>query len=632
MVIKCSQIKIFNGEILTSTDKAKKMKNFLTAAMILGAATFAKAQQEISYEVSFPNVVHHEAEISMTIPNVPSNIPLKIRFSRSSPGRYATHEFGKNVYNLKAFDANGKAIALKQPAGDVYEIPQPKGKIKITYTVFGNWIDGTYAGFDEAHAHLNIPAVFAFPVGLDGRPRTVKFSFNQQKDWKVATQLKPLGNGIYYAKNLQYFMDSPIEIAAIKAASWEVKSADGKMQTIHLMAHSDDDEMTVFNYANMLKKVVAEQQAIWGELPTFDYGHYYFLHCVHPTYAGDGMEHRNSTVIVQRTPKIAGNESNLLGTFSHEFFHSWNVERLRPKTLEPFNFTQSNISDELWLAEGFTQYYGNLVLKRAGFRTLDNISRTFNGLVNAVTNSPGAKNFSPIQASRYAVFADAGVAVDETNQQNIFTSYYTYGAAVALALDLRLRSDYNLTLDDYMRALWKVHGKTEIPYTIPDLQKVLSTLTKNPTFAANFFKNYVYSTKKEDYTTLLLKAGLILRKEAAGKAYSGLRLRDRDGKAVASATLVGTPAYNAGIDSEDVILKADGSSIASIKDFETITAKRQPGETIELVFSRKGVEKTTKLTFVESPQLELIPMENTGGTLTADMKAFRDKWLESAIK
>jgi predicted metalloprotease with PDZ domain len=632
MVIKCSQIKIFNGEILTSTDKAKKMKNFLTAAMILGAATFAKAQQEISYEVSFPNVVHHEAEISMTIPNVPSSRPLKVRFSRSSPGRYATHEFGKNVYNLKAFDANGKAIAVKQPAGDVYEIPQTKGKIKITYTVFGNWIDGTYAGFDEAHAHLNIPAVFAFPVGLDARPRTVKFSFNQQKDWKVATQLKPLGNGIYYAKNLQYFMDSPIEIAASKAASWEVKSADGKTQTIHLIAHSDDDEVTVFNYASMLKKVVAEQQAIWGELPAFDYGHYYFLHCVHPTYAGDGMEHRNSTVIVQRTPKIAGNESNLLGTFSHEFFHSWNVERLRPKTLEPFNFTQANISDELWLAEGFTQYYGNLVLKRAGFRTLDNISRTFNGLVNAVTNSPGAKNFSPIQASRYAVFADAGVAVDETNQQNIFTSYYTYGAAVALALDLRLRIDYNLTLDDYMRALWKAYGKTEIPYTIPDLQKVLATLTKNPVFAANFFKNYVYSTKKEDYAALLLKAGLLLRKEAAGKAYSGIRLRDRDGKATASATLTGTPAYNAGIDSDDVILKADGTAISSAKDFEMVTAKHQPGETIELVFNRKGSEKTTKLTFVENPQLELIPIENTGGTLTPQMKAFRDKWLESAIK
>ena len=609
------------------------MKNYILAALLIGATTSVKAQQEISYEVSFANAVHHEAEVNMTIPNVPANVPLKVRFARSSPGRYATHEFGKNVYHLKAYDANGKLLAIKQPAGDVFEIAKPSGKVKITYTIFGNWIDGTYAGFDEAHAHMNIPAVFAFPVGMDKRPRTVKFSYAGKADWKVATQLKPIGNGVYYAKDFQYFMDSPIEIANYKNASWEVKNADGKTQTIHLAAHSDDDEMTVFNYTNMLKKVVDEQKAVFGELPNFDYGHYYFLHCVHPSYAGDGMEHRNSTVIVQRTPKIAGNESNLLGTFSHEFFHAWNVERLRPKTLEPFNFTQSNISDELWLAEGFTQYYGNLTLKRAGFRTLDNITRTFNGLVNSVVNSPGAKNFSPVQASRYAVFADAGVAVDQTNKHNIFTSYYTYGAAVALALDLRLRADFNLTLDNYMQALWKAYGKTEIAYTISDLEKTLGSLTKNPAFASKFFKDFVYSTKKEDYAALLLKAGLVLRKENAGKAYSGIgRLEVYEGKVYVPATSIGSPAYTAGLDINDVLLKADGVEIKTAKDFEAVTEKHKPGETIELTYSRKGIEKTTKLTFAENPNLELVPIESTGASLTPEMKSFREKWLESAVK
>ncbi|WAC42009.1 M61 family metallopeptidase [Pedobacter sp. SL55] len=609
------------------------MKNYLLIVFLFGATTIAKSQQEISYTVSFPNAVHHEAEVSMTIPNVPANAPLKVRFARSSPGRYATHEFGKNIYNLKAFDTNGKPLKLKQPAGDVYEITKANGKIKVTYTVFGNWIDGTYAGFDETHAHMNIPAVFAFPIGMDKKPRTVKFNFTGKADWKVATQLKALGNGVYYAKDFQYFMDSPIEISNYKKASFEVKNTNGKTQTIHLIAHSEDDEMTVFNYANMLKKVVDEQKAIFGELPTFDDGNYYFLHCVHPSYAGDGMEHRNSTVIVQRTPKIGGYENNLLGTFSHEFFHAWNVERLRPRTLEPFNFTQANISDELWLAEGFTQYYGNLALKRAGFRNLEDISRVFGGLVNSVINSPGAKNFTPVQASRYAVFADAGVAVDQTNQRNIFTSYYTYGAAVGLALDLRLRTDFKLILDDYMKALWKAYGKTEIAYTIPDLEKTLASLTKKPVFAKQFFNSYVYATKKEDYASLLLKAGLVLQKSSAGKAYTGIgRLEVNQGKVTMPATLVGSPAYIAGLDIEDVILKADGSDIKTAKDFEAVTEKHQPGETIEVVYSRKGVEKTTKLTFIENPSLEVLPIENTGGTLTAEMKVFREKWLESAVK
>jgi predicted metalloprotease with PDZ domain len=609
------------------------MKSYVLSVALASVVLTTKAQ-EISYEVSFENKVHHEAQVTLNITNLPTTAPLKVRFARSSPGRYATHEFGKNAYNLKAFDASGKQLDLKQPAGDVYEIVKPSGSVKITYTIFGNWIDGTYAGFDETHAHMNTPAVFAFPVGMDKRPRSVKFNFADKSDWKVATQLKPMPNGTYYAKDFQYFMDSPIEISAYNSASWEVKGADGKMQTIHVASHSADDKAAVENFATMVKKVAEEQKAVFGEYPTFDYGNYYFLHCVLPSYAGDGMEHRNSTVIVQRTPKIAGYESNLLGTFSHEFFHAWNVERLRPKMLEPFNFTQSNISDELWFAEGFTQYYGNLTLKRAGFRTLENIIQTFTGLVNTVTNSPGAQNFSPIQASRYAVFADAGVAVDQTNKHNIFASYYTYGAAVALALDLRLRADFNLTLDDYMKALWKTYGKPEVTYTIPDLENTLGALTKNPNFAKAFFTNFIYGTQKENYTALLANAGLTLQKSSPDKAYSGLGRFEinRAGELVMPATTQGTPTYHAGLDFGDVLMKINDVEIKAAKDVEGINDKSKIGETIEITYKRNGEERKTKLTYIENPILAIIPIETVGGKLTNAMKTFRDKWLESAVK
>ncbi len=609
------------------------MKNYVLGA-VLASITLSTKAQEIKYEISFENKVHHEAQVTMNISNVTTSAPLKVRFARSSPGRYATHEFGKNIYSLKAFDGNGKPLALKQPAGDVFEIAKPSTSVKITYTIFGNWIDGTYAGFDESHAHMNTPAVFAFPVGMDNRPRTIKFNFADKKDWKVATQLKAMPNDVYYAKDFQYFMDSPIEISAYNEANWQVKSADGKAQTIHVLSHSSDEKSAVENFAAMVKKVAEEQKAVFGEYPTFDYGNYYFMHCVLPSYAGDGMEHRNSTVIVQRTPKIEGYESSLLGTFSHEFFHAWNVERLRPKTLEPFDFTQSNISDELWFAEGFTQYYGNLTLKRAGFRTLENIIQTFSGLINTVTNSPGAQAYSPIEASRYAVFADAGVAVDQTNKHNIFASYYTYGAAVALALDLRLRADFKLSLDDYMKALWKAYGKTETPYIIPDLEKTLGTLTKSQSFAKAFFSDFVYGTKKENYVQLLLKAGLVLQKAAAKKPFSGLSRfeNNRNGGLVLPATTKGTPAYIAGLDFGDILIKANGADIKSAKDFEAVSENAKVGETIEIIFKRHGEERKTQLTFTEDPTMAIIPIETTGGTLTDAMKSFRDKWLETAVK
>lgn len=608
------------------------MKKIILAISMLATSIGVKAQQEISYEVSFPNAIHHEAQISMSIPNVPAG-PLKVRMSRSSPGRYATHEFGKNVYNLKAFDANGKPLVLNQPAGDVYEIPTHGSSVKITYTLFGNWIDGTYAGFDETHAHMNMPATFAFPLGMDNRPRIVKFNYAEKQNWKVATQLKPMGKDAYYAPNLQYFMDSPTEIANYKTASWEVKNPNGKTQTIHLISHSDDEQKTIDDYAVMVKKMVAEHMAVWGEFPTYDYGNYYFLQDVYPANAGDGMEHRNSTSIVQRTPKIAGYESALLGTFSHEYFHSWNVERLRPKGLEPFNFEHSNITDGLWVAEGFTQYYGNLLLARAGFRTVDNAAQTFNGLVNAVLNSPGAKNFTPIQASRYAVFADAGVAIDQTNKNNIFTSYYTYGAAVALALDLRLRSDFKLTLDDYMRALWKAYGKTEIAYSMSDLEKTLSQLTKNSAFAADFFKNYVYGTAKNDYAKLLINAGFVLRKANPGKAFTGFgRVDFENGKATLGSTTQATPAYDAGLDIGDILLTVDGVEIKDQAALTKITDAHKPGDVITITYTYRGEEKNTKLTFSENPALEIVSIEKTGGVLTPAMQAFRDNWLNSQVK
>jgi predicted metalloprotease with PDZ domain len=428
-------------------------------------------------------------------------------------------------------------------------------------------------------------------------------------------------------------MDSPIELAAYHTSSWTVKNPDGKAQTIHLVSHSKDDQKTIDNYAEMLKKMVDEHFAVWGEFPTYDYGNYYFLHDVYPDYAGDGMEHRNSTVIVQRTPKIAGYESSLLGTFSHEYFHSWNVERLRPKTLEPFNFEHSNVSDELWLAEGFTQYYGNLLLTRAGFRSADNAAQTFNGIINTVLNSPGAKNFSPIEASRYAVFADAGVAIDLTNKGNIFTSYYTYGASVALALDLRLRAEFKLTLDDYMRALWKSYGKPEIPYTVADLEKTLALLTKNTAFAADFFKKYVYGTEKNDYAKLLHHAGFILRKASPNTAYTGLgRVTFENGKGTLSSTFIGTPAYDAGLDFGRVLLTMDGVAIKDQTAINNVTEAHKPGDTINITYSYYGEEKTTKLTFTENPILEIVSIEKTGGTLTPAMQTFRDNWLNTQVK
>jgi len=603
------------------------MRTSLYLLLFLFISLNLSAQKPLEYKISFPNAVHHEAEVELLIPDVPAG-PLTFRMSRSSPGRYATHEFGKNVYAVKAFNGNGTELPVIQVEGDVYSVDKHDGTLKISYTVFGNWVDGTYLAIDEIHAHLNMPAAFMWVPVLSGRPIQIKFNDLNKYGWKVATQLKPtVLPDTFTAPDLNYFMDSPVELSDHHLISWTDRNADNTEQVIRVSSHSVDNKDVVSGYAKMVERMVKESKAVFGELPRFDHGIYTFLQDVSQDNAGDGMEHRNSTVITDPQNKIAGNEEDLLGTFSHEFFHAWNVERIRPKTLEPFNFSHANMSSELWFAEGFTQYYGNLILKRAGFLSDKQFQGVLSGILNGVLNNPGSAQFSASHMSRRAVFVDAGVSVDRNNYANTFTSYYTYGAFVALGLDLRLRSEFNLTLDDFMQAVWKKHGKTEIPYSIPDLQNVLGTLT-NTGFAEDFFSKYILGTEKNDYVKLLANAGLNLKKAFPGKASIGnIRLNVTDGKSrVVSPTIKGSAAYEAGIDMGDYILKIGDNVLNG--NLDDILEKYKPGERVSVVFEHKGKIKTATLNLMESNILELVENDKA----SQEQIRFKNNWLSSKVK
>ncbi|MGF7075226.1 M61 family metallopeptidase [Mucilaginibacter sp. 3215] len=623
----------------------KKLLLF-TAASVLACSAMAQQepQKAIYYSISFPNATHHEAEISMTIPQAPSGA-FRVRMSRSSAGRYATHEFGKNIYNVKATDVEGKELPLTQIEGDVYEVGEHPAAVKVSYTLFGNWTDGTYASIDPSHAHLNMPATFMWVVGQDKRPLTFEFNDIDKYGWKVASQLKHEGSNVYSAPNLQYMMDSPTELSNYNVSSWEVVNTDGKKEKINLTMHSDDSQAVVDNFGKMIQKLVLEEKAVFGELPTYDFGEYTFVSDVNPAVSADGMEHRNSTSITIPAPKVEGFENNLMGVYAHEYFHSWNVKRIRPKSLEPFNFEHANMSSELWFAEGFTQYYGELLLARAGFVTVDDYTKTIAGLVNQILNTPAAAKYSAAQMSRYSVFADAGVSIDPNNNVNDFTSYYTYGGAIALALDLRLRSDFNMTLDDYMRAVWLTRGKVMKPYTIPDLQTDLGKVTNNPKFAADFFKRYINGTDKNNYEELLAKAGLVLRKVQPGKGWAGplavtpgrgragqVRAADAEGLPILSSTTIGTPVYKAGIDAGDVILKVDGKDIKDQKGFSDAIADKKPGDKIMVNYkNRTGAHETT-ITLEENPNFEVVTFEKAGKQLSKEQETFRNNWLQSKVK
>ncbi|RKR81515.1 putative metalloprotease with PDZ domain [Mucilaginibacter gracilis] len=609
------------------------MKTLNFVLLLLFVATMGFAQNPIFYSISFPNAAHHEAEVVINLTDAPGTT-IKMRMSRSSAGRYATHEFGKNIYNLKAVNPDGSALLIKQAEGDLYEIQSHGSTVKISYTLFANYVDGTYSGIDESHAHLNMPATFLWILGQEKRDLMVQFNDLEKYGWKVATQLKHYQANAYTAPDMQYLMDSPTELSAYKEVSWKVTNTDKKEETIRLATHSVDAQPVIDNFATMLQKVVLEEKAVYGELPSYDYGEYVFLQDVYPTDAGDGMEHRNSTCIVETADKVEGNEVYMLSTFAHEYFHSWNVKRIRPKSLEPFNFEHANISGELWFAEGFTQYYGEMLLVRAGFHTADEYAKTMSGLINSVLNTPGAAKYSPIQSSNYAVFADAGVSIDPTNKANMYTSYYYYGGATALALDLRLRSEFNLTLDDYMRQVWLDYGKPYIPYTIADLEKSLAKVTNNKVFATAFFKNFIYGVEKNNYEVLLAKAGYVLRKANPGKAWMGqITAKLNNGNVLINGnSIIGTPIYNAGLDAGDILKKIAGKPVDGSVPLATYLADKKPGDVITIDYQNRTGAHQAQVTLAESPLFEVVTAESAGQTLTKEQQDFRAKWLSSKVK
>lgn len=586
--------------------------------------------QEIRYDVSFPNIAHHEARIALSVSDAPQK-ELVFRMSRSSPGRYATHEYGKNVYDVAAFDKSGKAVPVQRVDGDVYRVAGISGFVKIEYTLYANHADGTYAGIDASSVHLNMPAVFMWVKGLEKSPITVAFNPPKSGSWTIATQLKTTGDAnVFTAPDLQYFMDSPTKIGKLTIKEWTVPNADGKLSQFRLALEAKGSDSLATAFAGKVKRITEEARMVFGEFPVFDSGNYTFLASINPYVKGDGMEHRNSTMIT--LPVAFDGSDNLLGVFSHEFFHTWNVERIRPKTLEPFNFEKSNMSFELWFAEGFTQYYGDLLLERAGFDSLEEYCKTLTSLVNTKEKTAGAKRISPVQASSNAVFVDAGVAIDKTNYPNTYTSYYPYGASVALALDLQLRSK-GLNLDDFMKAVWAKHGKPEIAYNVSDLEAVLAAYTKDKAFARQFFEKYVNGHESLDYAPLLAKSGLLLKKQFEGQAWIGdIRYREGAGLTITSNSIIGSPLYNAGLDIDDEILKVDGRSVTKNDELISILKSHKPGDQLAVEYKHREDLKTAMLELTENPRWQVITYEQAGKTVSAEMEAFRKAWLGSKWK
>ena len=591
------------------------------------------AQAPVTYHVSFPEAQHHRMQVEVTFPDVPPGT-LQVMMSRTSPGRYAVHEFAKNVFDVRAETAAGAPLKYERPNPSQWDISVAGGSVRVRYKVFGDQVDGTFLGIDTTHAHINIPAALMWARGLEGR--SVRVTFDGLPSWNVATQLHATADPrTFAAPNLQYLIDSPTELSSFRLRTFRVD------REFRIALHHGGIEAEADRFAEAVEKIVREQRAVFGELPRFEVP-YTFIADALPHADSDAMEHRNSTILTRvSAPGAADQLTEMLPNVAHEFFHSWNVERIRPASLEPFRLDAPNPSGELWFAEGFTSYYGPLTMRRAGLWTIDQLASNLGSTLDAVIRSPARRYGSAQEMSTFAQFVDQAAWSDPVYRDNTFLSYYTWGAASGLGLDLSLRerTDHKVTLDDYMRRLWRDFGRVDStiegmvarPYTIRDLRTVLSDVSGDHAFADRFFDRYIQGRDVVEYERLLARAGLVLERSDRGRSWIGpLTLEFSDASArITSPTIENTPAYRAGLDRGDELLAFDGKRVSEPGQLDSAVLLRRSGDKVPMTIRRRGVTQDVVIEIGEDPRLHVVPIETKGRQITAAERAFRDAWLGS---
>jgi predicted metalloprotease with PDZ domain len=591
--------------------------------LALTALSAAPTPEPVRYTVSFPNPSTHYAAIDAEFPagGQPS---IEIFMPVWTPGSYLVREFSRNVE-----DVQGPAGVTKTSKNRWRIETGGMATVHVHYRVYcremsvrTNWVDSSFALLNGAPTFLTLVG------GLD-RPHEV--TVNLPAEWKTTMSgMDQPSPHRYVAPDYDALVDSPIVAGNPEIRQFEI---DGVPH--YLVTQGGDGVFDGQRAAADLETIVRRYRAMWGGLPYRN--RYVFLNLL--TEAGGGLEHRNSFTIMStrwatRTRKAYVNWLDLV---SHEYFHAWNVKRLRPVELGPFNYEAENPTKSLWVVEGFTEYYGALTVHRAALTTraeyLGTGSETANSLsslINGLQNTPGRLAQSAERAS-----FDAWIKYyrPDENSNNVAVSYYTKGALVAWLLDAKIRraTDGRKSLDDLMRLAFQrysgEHGFT------PEQFKALAEEVAGVPLAA-FFRDTVETPGELHYDDALDWFGLrfrhtespkgdATRTDPAKKAWIGVETRVDDGRLVITRVPRGTPAYEAGLNVDDEILALDDFRIRA-SQFAARLENYKPGDRVSVLVARREKLTRVEITFGEAPsawQLELRP------DATAAQKHHLDRWL-----
>jgi len=584
--------------------------------ILMSPVLAAKAQLKVSYEVSFKEPQAHYAEVEMDLSGVSKDY-IDVKMPVWAPGSYLVREFAKNVEGFTAADGKKqlRAEKLKKNTWRIYT--GKSSAVQIKYSVYAFEVSVRTAFIDATHAFLSPTGIFMYPdkqLALESTVRITPFS-----GWnKVSTGL-PAVTGeqfTYKAKNYDILFDSPIEV--------------GNQEVFEFMAAGVKHEVAMYgggNYnAEKLKvdmaKVVEQATAVYGENPNKNYT--FIVHNF--ARGGGGLEHLNSTVLGASRDGYATERgyNGFLNLVAHEYHHLWNVKRLRPVALGPFDYENENYTTNLWVAEGFTAYYENKFMVRAGFITPEEFVGTLTAAVSAVVNTPGAK----VQSASESSF-DAWIKYYRPNENsnNTTVSYYSKGEIVGMLMDLEIANATKGTkgLDDVMKAMYLQCKATGKGYTDAEFKAMVEKIS-GISFT-NFWAKYVNGTDPIEYSKYLGYAGINVEDLNAGKniPYLGIATRKTEGHIMISAVSRNSGAWTDGLNVGDEVLSIDGVPAEPVVEKTSSFLDKKVGDAITVKVKRDDRDMDVRVVLKATPNVRLSPSMASG--VTPAQKLVLRKWM-----
>ncbi|HNP24770.1 MAG TPA: PDZ domain-containing protein [Panacibacter sp.] len=559
----------------------------LSVSIIVFSATQSFAQKQdsrVHFTVSMEHPSTHYFHVEVNCSGFQGD-SISFKMPAWAPGYYWIMNYSKNVINFKAADESGKQLACDKTGKNEWRvIKKTNVTVNISYDVYANVQSVADPFLDDSHAYIATGGILIYPKGQLKHDSYI--TIKPFSKWaSVSTGLEPVKEQpfTYHANDFDELFDCPFYIGNQEILSFEVKGIR------HEVAFENPANFETGKLLSDLKKMVEAASHVIGDIP---YKHYSFL------IMGDGrggLEHRNSTAVFSSNNFYGQSDpesyKRWLGFLTHEYFHLYNIKSIRPIALGPFDYDKENLTHMLWVSEGFTVYYEYIILNRAGLMSKEDAYKAIQGNIKNYENVPGHLFQSATEAS-YDTWIQFFARGD--NAANTMISYYDKGSALGALLDIAIRHETNnkRSLDDVMRTLYNTYYKQKKRGFTDDEFRKACELTAGKALPEIF--SYASTTKDIDYKKYFGWAGLGIDTAARplGSLSTGATMQLKNNQLVITAVEWNSPAWNAGLSSNDIVLKAAGVLIGKPADLEAVLKGKKAGDMLELIVSRRNKEMT----------------------------------------